>query len=526
MIKFFNIKKNFFSYFILIYFLIGSYLSLQVGITHDESHSNFVWELNKNKLANFFLNKNYDISDLDTAHGYYGIGFYLLSTPLEFIFLKIFNFNEINIDGKNLLIKHPSVFIFFIIGGIYLKKIIFFSTKSNFFSNLAAISFLTYPYLLGHSFFNIKDIPFMSIWIVCTYFLIKILNEYFINSKIKLKTLIFFALFTSYLLSLRISGILIFIEYLIFLIFFINIFNIKLFNFIKKAFSDLLIFILIFSISLYIFYPSFWSDPLKFLDAIKFMSQHVQTVCTITLGECMKAQNLPSSYLFIWLFFKLPIFILIGLSLFPLLEKKIFDQKQNKLILAPLIVSVFTIIFLLIFFEVHLYDELRQVIFLIPLIFIISLLIIFNLKKNIGIYIISLSVIFFIFQNIKIFPYNYIWLNNFTNFINISKNFELDYWGVSTKKIANFLNSEKLDEATCVISNRNNGIEYFMRNQENCFKNFKNLHKKNKRPFYVALSERSINKGIPNNCNLVFEDQLKINFSKENLVLAKVFKCT
>ena len=61
------------------------------------------------------------------------------------------------------------------------------------------------------------------------------------------------------------------------------------------------------------------------------MSQHVQTVCTITLGECMKAQNLPSSYLFIWLFFKLPIFILVGLSLFPLLEKKIFDQKQNKI---------------------------------------------------------------------------------------------------------------------------------------------------------------------------------------------------
>ena len=29
--------------------------------------------------------------------------------------------------------------------------------------------------------------------------------------------------------------------------------------------------------------------------AIKYMSQHIQTVCTITLGECMKAQELPAS---------------------------------------------------------------------------------------------------------------------------------------------------------------------------------------------------------------------------------------
>ena len=50
------------------------------------------------------------------------------------------------------------------------------------------------------------------------------------------------------------------------------------------------------------------------------MSNHIQTVCTTTLGDCMKAQDLPPSYIPIWLF-KLPIIILIGLALFPLVEK-------------------------------------------------------------------------------------------------------------------------------------------------------------------------------------------------------------
>ena len=38
-------------------------------------------------------------------------------------------------------------------------------------------------------------------------------------------------------------------------------------------------------------------------------------VCTLTLGNCMDALNLPSSYIFIWLFFKLPLLSFIGFLL-------------------------------------------------------------------------------------------------------------------------------------------------------------------------------------------------------------------
>ena len=73
----------------------------------------------------------------------------------------------------------------------------------------------------------------------------------------------------------------------------------------------------------YLLSPSYWNNPLEIINGLNAMSQHLQTVCTITLGECMKAQSLPATYLPIWFFFKLPIIILIGLSLFFFIEKKI-----------------------------------------------------------------------------------------------------------------------------------------------------------------------------------------------------------
>ena len=519
-------RLNNFYFFLFFYLIIGIYLSLNVGITHDEAHSNWVWELNKNNLLNIFFNKEYDVNYLETYHGFYGVGFYLISTPIEILFKNFINLEHINIDGYTLLLKHPIVFIFFTVSGIFFRKIIFLVTRDKLFSDLTTIMYLTYPYILGHSFFNIKDIPFMSIWLINTYYLIKILNDFFTKDLVKKSDILLLGILSGYLLSLRISGILIFIEYLIFFIFYLNNFNIELNKFLKNNIKNISIFLISLIFFTILFYPGYWSDLSKFFKAVIFMSQHIQTVCTVTLGECMKAQNLPSSYIFIWIFFKLPLSILFGLLLFPFLEKKLFMQKENKLILAPLICTILSIIFLLIIFNVNLYDELRQIIFLIPIIFITSLIIFYQFSKKISLIVTSFFIIFFIYQNIKLFPYNYIWLNNLNLFIQVEKKFEKDYWGVSTRKVADYFNKNNLNNNGCIISNRSDGIKYFLKEQNRCFKSFSDLHKKNVRPFYVVLTERALNKGVPNNCQIIHEEQIKINFSQEKVSLAKVFKCT
>ena len=193
--------------------------------------------------------------------------------------------------------------------------------------------------------------------------------------------------------------------------------------------------------------------------------------------------------------------------------------------IAPIIIATLLIIFLLILFNVNLYDEIRQVMFLIPLIFIISTASMFILPKKISYSFIGVFIIFFIFQNIKIYPYNYVWLNNLTYFTKVNAKFELDYWGVSSKKIAYFFNIKNLKSNECIISNRNRGIKDFIKNKDICFLPFQDLHNKNTRPFYVALMERGTNKGLPNNCKNIHNEKININFSNEILIMAKVFKC-
>ena len=74
------------------------------------------------------------------------------------------------------------------------------------------------------------------------------------------------------------------------------------FYFIKNFYSKISLFIfLLLSIFLFL-HPNYWLDPFKIYQSILYMSNHIQTVCTITFGECMKAQNLPSTYIPIYFF--------------------------------------------------------------------------------------------------------------------------------------------------------------------------------------------------------------------------------
>ena len=518
------ILKNYFYYLIFFYTIILIFLSLKVGITHDESYHHTVWLINKKIYLNYLLGANYDISFPEYGANFYGIGFQFFSIPLSFIT----NFITANIDSvseTNILIsKHPTIVLMFIISGIYFKNIINLITNHKFFSEISAILFLSYPYILGHSFFNTLDVPFMSIWVICTYYIIKISSTFFITKKIFIKDVIYLGLLTGFLLSIRISGVLIFFEYLIFLIFTVSNSDITIYNFIKITYQKIILFLVFLSLLFIILHPNYWNDFAKIYYAILYMGQHIQTVCTVTLGTCMKAQNLPSTYIPIWLFFKLPILILFGLVTFPIVEKKIFLDKKNGVIIGSLIASCFLIILSLIFFNVNLYDEIRQILFVIPIIFIISLSFLFFFSKKISFLLISLFIIFFSIQNIKIFPYNYIWLNNFSSFTKVNNVFEADYWGVSTRNISNYINSKNIKSNECVISSRNEAIKIFTK-KDLCFVNFKELHKKNLRPFYVVLIERTLKKGIPNNCSEVHTENIKMNFTNEKIDLAKVYKC-
>ena len=120
--------KNFFNILLVIFFLAGSILSVNVGISHDEWHEEQNWQFNLEVVENtndkLFSNKITDDKKTPLDQ-YYGIGFQFISQPIQLLLKSIVQkYQTVNDFGAKLISKHFVVFLFFFISGICFYQII------------------------------------------------------------------------------------------------------------------------------------------------------------------------------------------------------------------------------------------------------------------------------------------------------------------------------------------------------------------------------------------------------------------
>ena len=114
-------KKFLFFLFLFIYFIFGSFSSLKNGISMDEVYENNNWHIQKNISLNIFnhfvLNKPYDDQyqkQYEAGYLGYGVGFQIISQPIQSIVNNILNYdNSLSDEAKLILSKHFVVFLFF-----------------------------------------------------------------------------------------------------------------------------------------------------------------------------------------------------------------------------------------------------------------------------------------------------------------------------------------------------------------------------------------------------------------------------
>ena len=532
-IKFLNLEGKRSSYifntFLFFYFIIGLYLSVNTGITTDELTDQYNWTISFDAIKYFFGYNTDGYSNLFIYKWkYHGIGFHYFSQIYLLITSLIVEFEEAPKEISKILLNHTLIFTTFFLSGIFAKKIVNLLINDKFFSNIFLIFYLLYPYLLGHGFYNPKDMPFLFVWILSSYTSIKIFLKIYNNDKISFLNILSLSFLTGFLFSIRITGILILMQY--FITFLVTSKNTKVnfYKIIKIHYFRISIFIFLTLIFTIIFYPIFWANPLLLIDAIQMMRNTPYSVCTLTLGKCMDALNLPSSYIFIWLFFKLPLLSFIGLLLFPFIEKKIFSNSKNQIILGSISLTIVSIIFLLVFFKTNMYDELRHILFLFPLILIVTYTTIYYFSKKLTIYITFISIFIFLIQNINMYPYQYTWFNLFSNFINVNNNFEVDYWGVSGRNIAKKINSSKKlleHKDKCIYVAPKHIIEPFISSDFNCIKIFHSIYPKSTEKYILVKYMRNLRRDNPDNCKLIFEENYNLNIFSNNLKLGKVYIC-
>ena len=150
-----------------------------------------------------------ETKDLPQLHEYvfrdYGVFFEIILILIKKIF-KLENFNEI------FYLRHFITNLFFIFSILIFAKIIFKITNDFNFSLFGCLILYTTPRIFANSFYNNKDLIFLSFFIFSIYFILTFLK------KRSLKNLILATLSISILTSIRVIGV-----YLLFLFLFLII---------------------------------------------------------------------------------------------------------------------------------------------------------------------------------------------------------------------------------------------------------------------------------------------------------------
>ena len=95
----------------------------------------------------------------------------------------------------------------------------------------------------------------MSIWLLCTYLSFNIFEKLLKNKSLTYLQISLIAICTAFLLSIRVTGVLIFFQFLITFIIFINIKNVNLVNFIKLFYKKYILFYIFITFIYFYFKP-------------------------------------------------------------------------------------------------------------------------------------------------------------------------------------------------------------------------------------------------------------------------------
>lgn len=406
---------------VVLLLLGGLYCIPRLGISWDEPVQRQIGLANYNYIANG------DTSLLGMRDRIYGVAFEL---PLIYAEKHLLPHDSRSIY----LFRHYSTFTFFCLAVyvFYCLCLRAFGSRSTALAGM--VLFVLCPRILGHSYFNTKDIPFLCMQVLAMYALFRAL----FNGKFRPCWWLGFALFCGLLINIRIIGIATWASGAGALLL-ISALQRNL-----KLWPHLFSFLLLSLAVLYAGWPFLWKDPLhNFQLAWNTMAHFPWDGYTRFGGEDLPAGQQPARYILGWMAISIPLpgIILCLSGVLFLIYRSIRLQEQTLLLFGWIqFMCSWGILGMVILQKSVLYDDWRHLYFIWPGLVWNAVWLIHALAKRLrtplritfaasGLaYVLWIIAVLF-----RLSPYHYIYFNEL---IPRSQNyriqqFDLDYWGLS-----------------------------------------------------------------------------------------------
>ena len=448
----------------LVFFAIGNILYKDFGVSVDEWDLRVLGFVNLKYVLEIFNNDiSNEIDQIILAphiSNYYGSTHGpIIALPMAFLEF----FFDITDSQKYFHVRHYFNHLIFLISNFYFFLLVKQRFNNWFFGLLGALFLFLSPRIYAESFYNQKDIIFMSFFIINLYYGVLFLK------KPSIKNSLLFSVSTAFSVDIRVMGILLPPIILFFVL--LKNFNNKKY----KIFPGIVFYLFLTPIFIFLFWPYLWSDPLgNFIEVFKSLSNYNWDGYVFYLGEYYKSSNIPWHYIFVWISISTPIFYLIffvyGFVNYTIrfknrLLKLSEDNNENDLWkgepeLQDLVyyITFISPLFIVIILNSTLYSGWRHLFFVYPLLLIIALngfylIYISYFKKRILLLSVltSLFLLNISYEMINSHPYQ----NVFFNFIsgkNVEKKFEMDYWGLSNKQAFEYILKNESKETILIGS--------------------------------------------------------------------------
>ena len=473
-------KKNFIAFvFFSLIFLLGIFSFKDYGISTDEQfhreNGSFYYNYTKSflngpnssetKEAEKLIEENLNLGG--AIFGTPSVQPVLFDITAEF-FIELLNIKS----SKDIYqFRHLLNFIFFFIGLYFFYKLITIRYKSYIYPLIGVLFLFLSPRFFGESFYNQKDIFFLSISIINMYFgIIFIKNPNFKNT-------FAFSLSSALAFDTRIMSV-ISILIILFMFLFKSLRNNK---FLKKNIKFIIYFFPIAFFFIVVFWPYVWLDPINnLLFGISKLLSTDFSMTSLYMGEFILSQNAPWHYPIVWIAITSPVVVILFFlfGLFFLIRRIIarlisIDNNLNDIWRGDnemIDIYFLSIVLLTIFLFINkgvAYDGWRILYFIYPAIIMIALFGIYYLnlylKTRLFKIIIYLAIIlnlsYLAFWNYKFHPHQYVYFN-FLFKEKFNNNFEKDYWGLSNTQSLKYIINNNAEYPIKIATKSFSSLEY------------------------------------------------------------------